>query len=328
MDQTIIKTLLESQERAYKSAMEVVVKQLTEQVRKLETTVSDLTTSLEFTQREVDDLKSTVRNYEKEKQEAKTMMEKLVDEVESSNSKVQDLEDRVNYQDDYSRRNNLRISGMEEPSGGETWEQTATSVTTLLENKLQLPGLVLERAHRVGQRRDAAPRTIVARFARYSDREAVMRNARKLKGTNIFINDDLCAASQAIKSAQMPKMKQAKAQGKIAYFIRTKLIIKERDNREHDAGRGRQLARERDAARAPGDSAAPVEAESGNAPDAAADAADAAPGGGEGTSLSLAGGDDSVPPLREPRSPGSRLQTAPVEPKRKDMKYLRSSAKK
>ncbi len=55
-----------------------------------------------------------------------------------------------------------------------------------------------------------------------------MRSARKLKGTNIYFNDDLCAASQAIKNAQMPLMKQARAAGKIAYFRHTKLIVKDR----------------------------------------------------------------------------------------------------
>ncbi len=55
-----------------------------------------------------------------------------------------------------------------------------------------------------------------------------MRNANKLKGTNIFLNNDLCPASQAVKNAQMPLLKQAKAQGKIAFFRHTKLIVRER----------------------------------------------------------------------------------------------------
>ena len=115
-----------------------------------------------------------------------------------------------------------------EERGQETWEQTATAVTSLLEDKMELPGLVLERAHRVGPHRVDKPRTIVARFTRYCDREAVLRNAKKLKGTNIFVNEDLCAASQAVKSSQFPMMKQARAQGKIAFFRHTKLIIRER----------------------------------------------------------------------------------------------------
>ncbi|KAK3871114.1 hypothetical protein Pcinc_023760 [Petrolisthes cinctipes] len=107
--------LLESQERAYKSALDMVVKQMNDQINKLENKVSDLITSLEFTQREVDDLKSNAREHDKEKKEDRTIIEKVV-------LKVKDLEEKVIYQEDYSRRKNLRISGLEEQAN-ETWEQ-------------------------------------------------------------------------------------------------------------------------------------------------------------------------------------------------------------
>lgn len=220
MDSSAIKILLESQERAYKSALDVVVKQMSDQINKLENKVSDLTTSLEFTQREVDDLKTNKRELEREMKEKNTTIEKLT-------LKVKDLDERVIYQEDYSRRNNLRISGLEERPN-ETWEQTSAAVTSLLETKLQLPGVVLERAHRVGPHRDDKPRTIVARFTRYGDRDAAIRRGRYLKGTNIFLNEDMSPASLAIKNAQMPLFKQARADGKLAFFRHTKLIIREK----------------------------------------------------------------------------------------------------
>ena len=221
MDSSTIKMLLESQERAYKSALDMVVKQMNDQINKLENKVSDLTTSLEFTQREVDDLKSSARESAKEKKEDKTTIENLV-------LKVNNLNDKLVYQEDYSRRKNLRISGLEEQRN-ETWEQTTAAVTSLLEKKLQLPGVVLERAHRVGpHREDAKPRTIVARFTRYGDRDAAIRRGNCLKGTNIFLNEDMSTASLAIKKAQMPLLKQARAEGKLAFFRHTKLIIREK----------------------------------------------------------------------------------------------------
>lgn len=228
--------LLKSHERAYKSAMEVMVKHLTERIQNLESTVSSLTTSLEFSQREIDDLKKALKDYDKEKLANMKMNEALTDQIKSSKQEVKNMEERLNYQEDYSRRNNIRISGMAESGSGETWEQTAVKVTSLLADKLQLPGVELERAHRVGQRRDDKPRPVVARFTRYRDRETAMRSARKLRGTNIYFNDDLCAASQSIKNAQMPQMKQARAMGKIAYFRHTKLIVKDKPaNRESSA---------------------------------------------------------------------------------------------
>uniref|UniRef100_A0A0P4WMU7 Uncharacterized protein n=1 Tax=Scylla olivacea TaxID=85551 RepID=A0A0P4WMU7_SCYOL len=112
-----------------------------------------------------------------------------------------------NYQEDHSRRNNLQIIAIQE-NQDETWEQAATEVAKLLEDKLELPDMQLERAHRMGQRFQNRNRPIIARFTRYCDREAVMRNVYKLKGTKIFINKDLCPSSQNIKRAQIPSSKK------------------------------------------------------------------------------------------------------------------------
>ncbi len=141
---------------------------------------------------------------------------------------IKSMEEGINHQEDYSRRNNIRIGGVAEPESGETFEQTAMMVSSLLANKLELHGVELECAHRMELRRDYRPRPIVARFSRYCYREAAMRNARKLRGTNTYVNDDLCAASQSIKNAQMPQLKQARAEAKMTYFTYTKLIMKGR----------------------------------------------------------------------------------------------------
>lgn len=231
IDSATLKMLMDSQERAFRSALDVVVQQMGDQIRKLEDKVRDLTTSLEYTQQEVDQLKTNAKEHDKERKEDKTKIEKLMQQDESSNLKIKDLEDKIIYQEDYMRRKNLRISGLEEHRD-ETWEQTSAAVTSLLESKLQLPGVVLERAHRVGPRRDNKPRTVVARFTRYSDREAAIRRGSHLKGTNIFLNEDMSPTSLAVKNAQMPMFRQARAEGKIAFFRHTKLIIRERKSEE------------------------------------------------------------------------------------------------
>ena len=98
---------------------------------------------------------------------------------------------------------------------------------------------MLERAHRVGPRRDGKPRTVVARFTRFGDRDAALRRGRYLKGTNIYLNEDMSSTSLAVKNAQMPLCKQARNEGKIAFFRHTKLIIRERTNVD-DAEREQQ----------------------------------------------------------------------------------------
>lgn len=56
-----------------------------------------------------------------------------------------------------------------------------------------------------------------------------MRNATKLRGTKIYINDDLCPASQDKRRQQLPLLQRARSEGKIAYFRHTKLVIRERE---------------------------------------------------------------------------------------------------
>ena len=209
----------------------MIVEQFQARILSMETTISDLTKSLEFTQAEVHDIKREAENFKRSNSDNEA-------KLQDSENKIMDLEERFNYQEDYSRRNNLCISGLEEPLNNETWEQTSARVSELFLNKLQLPIMNLERAHRVGPVSMSRPRTVVVRFERFGDREAVLRNARKLKGTRVFINEDLCAASQAKKQSQFPLMKKARSQGKIAYFKYTRLIIKDRMGQQSNGASG------------------------------------------------------------------------------------------
>lgn len=183
----------------------------------------DLTRSLEFSQAEVKDLQSRVSELERKDSINRDAMGTLKKDIG-------ELEQRSNYQEDYNRRCNLRFSGVPEQRGGETWEVTADTVTKLIKEKLQLPPMKIERAHRTGQASPihGRPRTIVTKFERFGDREAVVRNAKKLRGTGIFVNDDLCPASLELRKNQMPQLRQAKEDGKIAFFRHTKLIIREK----------------------------------------------------------------------------------------------------
>lgn len=87
---------------------------------------------------------------------------------------------------------------------------------------------------RPGQR--ASP--IIARFERYGDRELAMRNAKKLRGTEIYFNDDLCPQSQEKRRQQLLLLKQARREGKIAYFRYTKLAIRGKRGIQGDNARG------------------------------------------------------------------------------------------
>ena len=87
--------------------------------------IHDLTTSLEFTQREVVDLKQEVKQHKEEKKSHLHAINILQEEFCKSKNNIEELECRANYQEDYNRRKSLRVVGVEERPGGETWKQTA-----------------------------------------------------------------------------------------------------------------------------------------------------------------------------------------------------------
>ncbi len=227
-----LKLLLEVQQKAYKDAMEILVGDVTDRLRKLEKQNDQLRGSLEYTQKEVDTLKS---DNEKLKEEL-CDLKKDVMKKSGIAEKMNEIQDRLNYQEDYSRRNNIRLDGIEERPN-ESWEETQEKVQRLLRDKLKLGSATLERAHRVGPRPGSGstrPRTVVARFACFGDRQQAMKNSFKLKNTNIFLNEDLCESSVLLRKAQLPALKKAKAEGKIAFFRHTKLIIRDRGEQQDE----------------------------------------------------------------------------------------------
>ena len=85
----------------------------------------------------------------------------------------------------------------------------------------------IERAHGVGKFMSDKPRPVIAKFLPFTDKQNILRNSRKLKGTNVFINEDLCEASMVKRRDLLPQLKQARGQGKITYFSHTRLVIRD-----------------------------------------------------------------------------------------------------
>ena len=96
---------------------------------------------------------------------------------------------------------------------------------------------MIEVAHRIKVPNNMAqsPRTIIARLVNISDRNNILRNSWRLKNSGIWINEDLCEATIKSRKQQLPNLKAAKNAGKIAYFIRDKLIVKDRNSLKRQA---------------------------------------------------------------------------------------------
>ena len=149
--------------------------------------VSDLKDSLEFTENVIE-----------------KKVEKLETELDNLEDKVQDIWDyqidpdyiqhKLIELEDRSRRNNIRIDGIEEEEG-ETWEISEAKATKVFKEKLGIEKeIIIERAHRTKRnykdKDKKRPRTIVLRLANFKDKNIILKNVNKLKGSDVYINED------------------------------------------------------------------------------------------------------------------------------------------
>jgi len=150
-------------------------------------------------------------------------------ERESFKKILQDMQNQLNqlkdeklYMEVYQRRENLLFFGIKEVAAVE--EVTREILVDFLKTELGMEDaneLQFHRVHRIGKRRssDRKPRQIMVRFLKYPDREAIMSNARKLKGKDFGISPDL--PKEIIdRRKKMQQFKKAKEDGKPVYFSR------------------------------------------------------------------------------------------------------------
>ena len=176
-------------------------------------------TSLQYTQKDVEELKPIHAKLEDVNKE----LDKISKDLASHSQKMEYLENQ-------SRRNNIRVNGIPE-SDNETWEDAEAKVKRAIKENLDLD-VDIERARRVerrkaksGQANQNQPRTIVCRLRDWKQREQVLRKARREKPTDIYISEDLQPETLQKREPKIPKLKAAKQAGKIAYFVLDRLVI-------------------------------------------------------------------------------------------------------
>ena len=143
---------------------------------------------------------------------------------QNNQNKIRELEDR-------ERRNNIRIDGIWE-SDEEKWSDTEIKVKNFFKESLKIEQEIeIERAHRTGKKIDSRHRTIVLKLSKYKSKELILKNAHKLKGQNIYINEDFSNETRAIRKELIPKMWQHRKEGKFCVLSYDKLIIKSKTPR-------------------------------------------------------------------------------------------------
>ena len=218
-----VREMLRVQESVMKTLFESTVKALTSRVDNLVYTVESLRASLEVSQKDIEALQpldESLKTTEKD-------VQALKDELGRQDGKMEYLENQ-------SRRNNIRVNGIPEETD-ETWDDVERKVKVLVKETLGVDNIEIERAHRVESRKKAPrgavgnkPRTIVAKLRDWKQRELILRKARQAKPAGVYFSEDLALATLQRREALVPKLKAAKDEGKIAYFVLDRLIIRNR----------------------------------------------------------------------------------------------------
>lgn len=193
----------------------MLFKQNNERISELKNENEELRRSLEFSQNELTEFKGVV-----ERQERK------VAELESVVSTLSELPDRVREMEDYSRRNNVRVSGIP-PLPQENSEKLQAHIQAILREKMNISPTI-DVVHRTGQPMPGKPRPVVVRFVKHKDRQDCLKSTPKLKGSDIYISEDLSKATVDIQKLKRPELDDKRRQGYVAYFSGSRIIAKKR----------------------------------------------------------------------------------------------------
>ena len=240
-----LREMLQMQERMFKSFFDSIVTNVNTRLDSLTHSVAELKARIASSEKEMGDLKNSLEFSQKDIDDLKPSLLKL-QELDSAIEEIQDdldhQEEQMEYLENQSRRNNVRVDGIPEEDN-ETWEETEAKVKQVLKDELNLASAPdIERPHRVAKssRRPASaqnsasrPRTIVFRLHDWKEREAILKCARRIKRDNTFEEEDLSPATLEKRKSQRAKMEAAKRAGKIAYFVLDKLVIRDRPNVEN-----------------------------------------------------------------------------------------------
>ena len=153
---------------------------------------------------------------------------KLMDENRRLHEKVKQVDYRVNVQSDelnnleqYTRRNSIRIYGLDDPDRKEPYHVTEKKVTKVLNSALgmHITSQDIVIAHRLGRFNESGNRPVICKFVFRTRKIQAITLRRKLKGTAIVIREDLTS-----KNVKLLQSVSALDQVKSAWSVEGRIL--------------------------------------------------------------------------------------------------------
>ena len=176
-------------------------------------------------------IKSVESEVDGVKRENKELKKALLEMKKLNSEMKEDLIDMKSR----SMRDNLLFTNISEHEH----EDTELILTNFLKDRMNITDISFERVHRIGRvyqqprGQPARPRTIVAKFTYFKDRERVRKSANRLRGTNYGIREQYPEEVEQRRKPLYPILRQARQEKKKAVLIKDKLFV---EGKEVSAG--------------------------------------------------------------------------------------------
>ena len=178
-----------------------------EVVNSMKSLESRLGDSIEFCHNGIENIKKEMENVVTLVRDVQAENNKLHSDIKQLKLQNAQLKERAIGQENYSRKENLIFKGVIERDG----ENCKEIINDLITKRLGLSRCDFARVHRLGKRNERKSRPIIVRFDRCSDRERVWEGRRKLKGTQIFVDEDFCQETVPSRQRLLPILTKARS---------------------------------------------------------------------------------------------------------------------
>jgi len=222
------KDMLTQQQDNFKCFIQVIMDGTNKRLDGVLRDVQELKTSLEFTQLTMEEMKSGYK-------ETEAKIKSFENDIMKLKCGIDEMFTKFDYMENQHKRKNLVIDGIMDDKE-ESWSGLEQKVQHMFSNKLGLDGKIeIERVQRMGQYQEGGrPRRIMVNLLRLKDKQCILSSTKKLKGTNIYINEDFSGAVLQRRKELWPKLKAARAQGEKAILRYDKLVILPREVKIRD----------------------------------------------------------------------------------------------
>lgn len=229
----MVREMMSVQEASFVASFKIMFEDVKNEIKSLRTELNDLRKSLEFSQADIEKVEGKIKALE-------TNVDKSKLTIQQHDVDIEAVQDGVEYIENQSRRNNIKLVGLDEGDEERSWSDTEEVFKQCIKEKLGIEEeIVIERAHRVGNKRDDVgktrqdgsvikPRPIIAKLQSWKQKEHVISEARKKKPDGVAFFQDLAARTLERRRNQIPALLEARQRGKLAFFVMDRLVVKDR----------------------------------------------------------------------------------------------------